>query len=149
MPLNPEFAGRSYPAGEAYMVGREKLREFATAIGDHNPIFHSVVAARELGYPDVIAPPTFGSVMSSQAMNAVIFDPELGLDYSKVVHGEQRFTYSRPIVAGDSLLTAVTIDNIRSAAGNDLISVRADISTESGEHVVTTFATIVARGTAS
>ena len=149
MPLNPEFAGRSYPAGEAYMVGREKVREFATAIGDHNPIFHSVAAAQELGYTDVVAPPTFGFVMSNQAMNAVIFDPELGLDYSKVVHGEQRFTYSRPIVAGDSLLTAVTIDNIRSAAGNDLISVRADISTESGEHVVTTFATIVARGTAS
>jgi acyl dehydratase len=149
MPLNQEFVGRIYPPAEAYAVGREKVREFATAIGEENPIFHSVAAAQQLGYSDVIAPPTFGFVLSNRATDAVLFDPDLGLDYSKVVHGEQRFSYTRPIVAGDVLTTQVSIDSIRSAAGNDLISVRAEISTEGGEHVVTTFSTIVARGTAS
>jgi len=149
MPLNQEFVGRIYPPAEAYAVGREKVREFATAIGEENPIFHSVAAAQQLGYSDVIAPPTFGFVLSNRATDAVLFDPDLGLDYSKVVHGEQRFSYARPIVAGDVLTTQVSIDSIRSAAGNDLISVRAEISTEGGEHVVTTFSTIVARGTAS
>jgi acyl dehydratase len=149
MPLNQEFVGRIYPPAEAYAVGREKVREFATAIGEENPIFHSVAAAQQLGYNDVLAPPTFGFVLSNRATDAVLFDPDLGLDYSKVVHGEQRFAYTRPIVAGDVLVTQVSIDSIRSAAGNDLISVRAEISTEGGEHVVTTFSTIVARGTAS
>jgi len=148
MALNPEFVGRTYPASAPYLVGREKIREFANSIGDHNPAFHDVEAARALGYSDVIAPPTFPVVISMKALATAMFDPELGLDYSRVVHGEQRFNYSRPVVAGDSLVCVPTIDGIRSAAGNDLITVRGEISTESGEHVVTTYATIVSRGTA-
>ena len=130
-------------------MGREKVREFATSIGDLNPAFHSVEAARELGYADVVAPPTFAFVLSMRGMASAMFDPELGLDYSRVVHGEQRFTYDRPIVAGDSLVVVAVIDSIRAAAGNDLISVRGEISTEAGEHVATTYSTIVARGTAA
>ena len=149
MPLNPEFVGRTYPPSEPYLVGREKVREFATSIGDLNPAFHSVEAARELGYADVVAPPTFAFVLSMRGMASAMFDPELGLDYSRVVHGEQRFTYDRPIVAGDSLVVVAVIDSIRAAAGNDLISVRGEISTEAGEHVATTYSTIVARGTAA
>ena len=149
MPLNPEFVGRTYPASDPYLVGREKVREFATSIGDMNPAFHSVEAARELGYADVVAPPTFAFVLSMRGLASAMFDPELGLDYSRVVHGEQRFTYVRPIVAGDSLVVVAVIDSIRAAAGNDLISVRGEISTEDGEHVATTYSTIVARGTAA
>ena len=149
MPLNPEFVGRTYPPRERYVVGREKVREFAPSIGDLNPAFHSVEAARELGYADVVAPPTFAFVLSMRGMASAMFDPELGLDYSRVVHGEQRFTYDRPIVAGDSLVVVAVIDSIRAAAGNDLISVRGEISTEAGEHVATTYSTIVARGTAA
>lgn len=148
MPLNPEFVGREYPAAEPYLVGREKVREFATAIGDRNPAYHDVEAARALGYDDIIAPPTFPVVISSRAMATAIFDPALGLDYSRVVHGEQRFVYSRPVMAGDSLLVTGIIDGIRSAAGNDLITLRGEVTTEAGEHVVTTYATIVSRGTA-
>ena len=96
MALNPDFVGRSYPAGSSYVVGREKIREFASAIGDTNPVFHDVEAARALGYADLVAPPTFPVILSLKASGAVVRDPDLGLDYSRVVHGEQKFAYSRP-----------------------------------------------------
>lgn len=146
MPLNPEFVGRTYPASPAYQVGREKIRDFAAAIGDPNPAYHDAPAARTLGYPDVIAPPTFAIVMSMRANEVVMFDPELGLDYSRVVHGEQRFVYVRPIVAGDELVVTTTIEAIRTAAGNDMITTRGDIATTSGEPVVTAHSLIVVRG---
>lgn len=146
MALNPEFVGRSYAPTGSYVVGREKLREFATAIGDGSPAYHDVAAARALGYADLVAPPTFAVVMSMQASRAVIHDPELGLDYSRVVHGEQRFAYARPIVAGDELVVTTTIESIRSAAGNDMITTRGDIATLDGEHVATAYSLIVSRG---
>jgi acyl dehydratase len=145
--LNPDFIGRTYPPGPAYLVGREKIREFATAIGDVNPAYHDVSAAQALGYPDVIAPPTFPFVIAMRAMAAATFDPELGLDYTRVVHGEQSFSYTRPIVAGDELVAVSTIENIRSVAGNDLLTTRTDISTVTGEHVVSSTSVIVSRGT--
>jgi acyl dehydratase len=127
-------------------VGREKVREFATAIGDENPVFHDPEAARALGYADVLAPPTFAVIMSMQASGVVVRDPELGLDYSRVVHGEQRFEYARPIVAGDELVVSVTIEAIRSMAGNDILTTRGDVTTIAGERVVTTMSTLVSRG---
>jgi acyl dehydratase len=148
MALNKDYLGRVYPAGPAYAVGREKLREFATAIGDSNPAYHDVTAARSLGHRDVIAPPTFAFLLSFRASAVAVLDPDLGLDYSKVVHGEQRFAYDRPITAGDELVCVTTIENIREAAGNDILTTRGDISTVDGEHVVTTWTTTVARGTA-
>jgi acyl dehydratase len=81
-------------------------------------------------------------------MRTVVLDPQLGLDYSRVVHGEEKFVYSRPIGAGDELVVSSVIDNIRAAAGNDMITVRSDIATVTGEHVVTTYSLTVARGTA-
>ena len=148
MPLDQSFVGRTYPPTPPYEVGREKIREFAEAIGDANPAYRDPEAARALGYPDVIAPPTFGIVLSMTAGRQVIADPELGLDYSRVVHGEQRFRYTRPITAGDRLVVETTIENIRVAAGNDILTSRSEVSTEDGEHVVTTWAVTVARGTA-
>ncbi len=149
MPLNPEFIGRKYPPSEAYQVGREKIREFANAIGDPNPAYHDVEAAWALGHPDLVAPPTFPVIMTMKAMAVAMFDPDLGLDYSRVVHGEQKFVYSRPVFAGDSLVVTTSIDNIRSMAGNDLITTRADVATEGGEHVVTSYSVIVSRDTAT
>jgi acyl dehydratase len=148
MPLDQAFIGRTYPPTEPYAVGREKIREFADAIGDPNPAYRDPEAAKALGHPDVIAPPTFVIVLSMRAGGQVIFDPELGLDYSRVVHGEQRFSYRRPVRAGDRLVAVVSVENIRSAAGNDIISTKGEISTEDGEHVVTAYSTLVARGTA-
>ncbi|MDO8308451.1 MAG: MaoC family dehydratase N-terminal domain-containing protein [Actinomycetota bacterium] len=146
MSLNPEFVGRVYPPAAIYVVGREKIREFAAAVGEANPACTDVAAARALGYPDLVAPPTFGIVLSMRASRAVIFDPDLGLDYTRVVHGEQRFSFIRPIVAGDELLVATTIESIRSMAGNDMIMTRGDVGTASGEAVLTTYSLLVARG---
>jgi acyl dehydratase len=148
VPLDQSFVGRTYPATPPYEVGREKIREFAEAIGDDNPAYRDPEAARALGHPDVIAPPTFGIVLSMTAGRQVVADPELGLDYSRVVHGEQRFVIGRPIRAGDRLTVTVTVENIRAAAGNDMITTRGDVSTVDGELVFTAFSTLVARGTA-
>jgi acyl dehydratase len=148
MTLDASFIGRTYPPTEPYEVGREKIREFADAIGDYNPAYRDQAVAEKLGYPDVIAPPTFPVVLSMRSTGQVIADPALGLDYSRVVHGEQKFVYSRPVRAGDRLVSVVTVENVRSAAGNDLLTTRADVSTVDGEHVVTAYSTLVARGTA-
>ena len=148
MALDQSFVGRTYPPTPPYEVGREKIREFADAIGDANPAYRDPEAARALGHPDVIAPPTFGIVLSMTAGRQVIADPELGLDYSRVVHGEQRFVITRPIRAGDRLTVTVTVENIRTAAGNDMITTRGDVQTVDGEPVFTAYSTLVARGTA-
>jgi acyl dehydratase len=148
MALDQRFVGRTYGPGPAYEVGREKIREFADAIGDPNEAYRDQEAAKALGHPDVIAPPTFPVIVSMRASVELVADPELGLDYSRVVHGEQRFAYTRPVRAGDRLVSVLTVDSIRSAAGNDILATRTELSTPEGEHVVTAYSTIVARGTA-
>ncbi len=148
MTLDPSFVGRSYPPTPPYEVGREKIREFAEAIGDDNPAYRDQAAARALGHPDVIAPPTFVIVVSMQAARQVVFDPALGLDYSRVVHGEQRFTHHRPIRAGDRLVATPTIEAVRSVGGNDLLTTRVDVATEDGEPVCSATSMLVARGAA-
>ena len=145
MALNEAFLGRVFPPSDPYQVGREKIREFATAIGDENPAFHDVGAARALGYSDVVAPPTFPVLMAFKATFAVVQDPGLGLDYSRVVHGEQTFRYSRPVVAGDELVVTVTIDGLRTMAGNDMVTARGDVTTVAGEHVVSATTLLIAR----
>ena len=147
--LNASFIGRVYPARGTYLVGREKVREFARAVRADSPVSLDVAAARAAGYQDLVAPVTFPIALAMKAAEAVIMDPELGLDYSAVVHGEQGFSFARPLVAGDELEVVVTIENIRSAAGNDMITVRADAATLDGERVVTATMLLVARGTAA
>ena len=146
MALNPAFIGRSYPPSPPYQVGREKVREFARALGLTDPVYFDVQVARDNGYPDIVAPPTYVIRLSMAAAENVVMDPELGLDYSRVVHGDQSFEYQRPVVAGDELVCTISIEGIRSAAGNDIISTRADIATVSGELVMRSRSTLVARG---
>src|SRR5438067_10538092 len=98
MPLNRDFIGREYTASETYEVSRELIRRFALAIGDANPAYADIEAAKSLGYPDVIAPPTFLTVLGFRSSSPVE-DPALGLNYSLVVHGEQRFVHHRPVRA--------------------------------------------------
>lgn len=149
MPLDQSFVGRVYPPTPPYRVGREKIREFADAINDANPMYRDPAAARASGYPDVIAPPTFPIVVTLPAGHQVVRDPEFGLDYSRVVHGEQRFVHHRPVHAGDELAVTITVDSIRVAAGNDIVTTRADVHAADGELVSTAYSTIVARGTAA
>ncbi|WP_042387038.1 MaoC family dehydratase N-terminal domain-containing protein [Streptacidiphilus melanogenes] len=145
MPLDPAFVGRTYPPTPAYEVGREKIREFAEAVRDANPAYTDRDAAKALGHPDVVAPPTFPFVITYRAAAQVVQDPELGLDYSRVVHGDQRFVYTRPVRAGDRLSVTCVIDSIKSLAGNEVLTVRGEVADESGEHVVTSYMTLVAR----
>jgi acyl dehydratase len=144
--LDPSFVGRTYPPTPVYEVGREKIAEFARALGDDSPAYYDRSAAQALGYPDVIAPPTFPILLTLPAGWQVSNDPELGIDYSRVVHGEQRFVSARPIGAGDQLQVAVSIDDIRTAAGNDMVTIRADVATVTGEHVLSAYGLLVVRG---
>jgi acyl dehydratase len=144
--LDPSFVGRTYPPTRAYEVGREKIREFAAAIGDSHPAYTEPAAAAELGQPDVIAPPTFVNIVTLEAAYQVVYDPALGLDWSRTVHGDQRFVYERPLRAGDVITVTVTVEAIRSIAGNDMITLRGDVDTVDGERVVTSYTLLVARG---
>ena len=146
MAINQEFIGRTYPPTEVYSVGREKIREFASALGDTALCYFNVESARALGYPDLIAPPTFAIVITMQAGGQVIHDPELALDYTRVVHGEQRFVQHRPIFAGDEITSTVSVDSIRSAAGNDMITVKTEVHASDGELVSTVYSLLVSRG---
>ena len=146
MPLDQSFAGRSYAPTEKYAVSREKIHEFAEAIGDPNPIYRDPEAARAAGFPDVVAPPTFLTLLNLPKVNGIVADPELGLDYSRMVHGDQGFTYERPVHAGDVLEIGATIENIMARAGNDFLTVRAEITGAGGDPICTTHAQLVVRG---
>lgn len=148
MALNRALVGKSYPASEPYEVGREKVREFADAIGDANPAYRDRSAAEALGHSDVVAPPTFLTVLGYRTGAAVVGDPELGLDYSRVVHGEQRFVHHRPVRPGDVLVGVPTVTDIRAAGRNELLTITSEIGTTDGERVCTAVNTLVSRGTA-
>ena len=146
MALDQSFKGRTYPPTWVYEVSREKIKEFADAIGDANPIYLDPEAAKAAGHPDVIAPPTFLMIINLRATNVIIHDPELGLDYGRMVHADQNFEHARPVRAGDRLVITTTVDDIATRLGNDFLSIRAEINTEDGELVCTTRATLVVRG---
>ncbi|WP_214415330.1 MaoC family dehydratase N-terminal domain-containing protein [Sphaerisporangium fuscum] len=149
MALNRDFVGRTYPSSTPYEVSRVKIKEFAAAIGDHNPIYRDREAARAAGHPDVVAPPTFPIVFSLSGAGEALADPELNLDFSMVVHGEQRFEYTRPIYAGDELLCTSTISEIRSVGRNELLTVTSEVTTLAGEPVCRTYNIIIERGGAA
>jgi len=136
-----------YPPTATYEVSRAKIKEFADAIGDANPIYHDPEAARAAGHPDVIAPPTFLTIVNLGAINAIVTDPELGLDYGRMVHGDQSFAYERPIHAGDVLAVTTTVADVMNRAGNDFITMRADVHDADDALVVTVSAQLVVRGT--
>ena len=97
----------------------------------------------------MVAPPTFPIVVTMAASGQIIRDPELGMDYSRVVHGDQKFAYTRPVVAGDTLVCVVTVDEITSRGGHDFLTTRTEVTTEAGEPVVTAWAKLVQRGEAA
>ncbi|MFI0454237.1 MaoC family dehydratase N-terminal domain-containing protein [Actinomadura sp. 6N118] len=144
MALNRDFIGRTFPPSEPYEVSRVKIREFADAIGDRNPVYRDPEAAKAAGHPDVIAPPTFPIVVSLGG--PAIVDPELGLNLAMVVHGEQRFEYRRPLQAGDVVTCTSTITEIRSIGNNEKMTIETDITTVEGELIVKTFNSLVERG---
>lgn len=146
MSINIDLVGRIYPAGEPYQVGREKIREFATATKATSPAHYDVAAARALGYSDVVAPPTFAIIIAQRADAQLIADPDSGIDFSRVVHADQRFTHHRPIVAGDELVTELHVDQVRTMGAGAMITSRAEISTVDGVKVATTVSSLLVRG---
>ncbi|GAB3758023.1 MaoC family dehydratase N-terminal domain-containing protein [Zhihengliuella somnathii] len=146
MSINPDLAGRVYPAGEPYVVGREKIREFATATKAQHPAHFELKAAAELGYADVVAPPTFAVIIAQRADAQLIADPESGIDFTRVVHADQRFTHHRPIVGGDELVTELHVDKVRQMGSGAMITTRAEISTTGGTPVTTAVSSLLVRG---
>ncbi|MEI2776751.1 MAG: MaoC family dehydratase N-terminal domain-containing protein [Tetrasphaera sp.] len=145
MPVNEDYVGRSFAAVGPYAVDAAMIAAFATAVGSTDPVHFDADAARAAGYRDVIAPPTMAVRFDQLASSGYVKDPEAGIDFSRVVHGEQKFVHHRPITAGDELTAQSTVDSIRSAGGHSMITVRSEI-TAGDEPVATTTSTIVVRG---
>jgi acyl dehydratase len=146
MAINRDYLGRTFAPAEPYEVSRVKITDFADAIGDPSPVYRDRAAAQAAGHSDVVAPPTFAIVISMASSGQAVMDPGLRLNYAMVVHGEQRFEYSRQIQAGDLLTAQVTISDIKEAGRNVLLTTQTDIRTVAGEHVCTAYSTLVERG---
>ncbi len=142
--MNPELVGRAFPPTAPYLVGREKVREFARAVFADAPQHSDPEAARALGYADVVAPPTFAMVVQDLTLQQLLGDPDSGIELSRLVHAEQRFRYSRPIVAGDELVATLSVTGIRSMGGNAMITSEAEVVDADGAHVVTTTSVLLA-----
>jgi acyl dehydratase len=146
--VNPELQGRTFPPVAPYLVGREKVREFARAVFASSPLSTDPEAARAAGYADVVAPPTFAVVVQEHTLAQLLAEPDAGIDFSRVVHGDQRFSFSRPIVAGDELTATLTVTSVKSLGGNSMVTAQSEIVDAAGDHVVTAISTLVVRGDA-
>ena len=130
----------------AYLVGREKVREFARAVDSTSPLNYDPAAASAAGYSDVVAPPTFAVVVQEATLAQLLAEPDAGIDFSRVVHGEQRFSYTRRIVAGDELTATLSVTSIKSLGGHSMVTAESSMVDASGAHVVTAISTLVVRG---
>ena len=132
MAVDASLAGRSFPPTEPYSVSREKILEFAHATGST--------------YDGGAAPATFPIVVAFAAMTALMEDDSVGISLHRVVHGDQRFTYTRSVQAGDLLTATLTVDSLRQIGGADIIGTRSEIVDGDGLPVCTALATLVHRG---
>jgi len=145
MTVNPDLVGRSFPALPPYLVGREKVREFARAVFSEDPLSLDVEAARAAGYTDLVAPPTFAVILQQQGLEQLLAEPDAGIDFGRLVHGDQRFTYTRPIVAGDELIATLAVTSVKTLAGNAIVTAVVDVIDAEGAGVVTATSTMVIR----
>ena len=134
MAVNTDVIGKTYPP-EQYAVGREKIREYARAVGETNPLHLDVEAARSAGYADVVAPPMFAVVYSFPALWPVLFDPEVGIDFSRMVHGGQEFEWGPVVVAGDEISTTASVADISERGGNSFYVIASESVNQRGETV--------------
>ncbi|USQ80876.1 MaoC family dehydratase N-terminal domain-containing protein [Ornithinimicrobium faecis] len=146
MAVNPDYAGREYPPVGPFPVTAEEIAAFADAIGSTSAAHRDPAAAQALGHADVVAPPTFAVRLAQQCEAQLIRDEDAGIDFSRVVHGEESFTHHRPITAGDSLSGVLHVDRIREAGGHGMVSTRVELSDARGAPVTTVKSTIVVRG---
>ncbi len=144
MPVNPDIVGRVFPPTVPYLVGREKVRDFARAVFADDPQHLDPAAARALGYADVVAPTTFAIVIQEQTLQQLIAQPDSGIELARLLHAEQRFRFTRPIVAGDELTAQLSVVGIRSMGGNAMVTSDTVITDAAGEHVVTATSILLA-----
>jgi acyl dehydratase len=129
-----EVIGKRY-APEVYAVGREKIREFAVATGETEPLYLDLEAARAAGHADLVAPPMFAVVYQGVPINEALRDPELAIDFPRLLHAGQEFGWDRPVIAGEELTTTVTVADIRERAGLRFYDFTAETVDERGERV--------------
>ncbi|MFS0866606.1 MaoC family dehydratase N-terminal domain-containing protein [Microbacterium sp. 179-B 1A2 NHS] len=146
MPVNPELQGRAFPPTAPYLVGREKVREFARAVFATDAQHTDPAAARALGYADVVAPPTFAMVIQDLTLQQLLAEPGSGIVLERLVHAEQRFRYTRPIVAGDELTGTLTVSGIRAFGKGAMVTSEAEITDAAGDHVVTATSVLLVGG---
>ena len=144
--VNPNVQGKKYPATAPYLVGREKIREFANAVFSTNPVNLDVFAAQTAGYPDLVAPPTFAVLIQERSLQTVLSDPEADIDFSRVVHGDQRFVHNRPIVAGDELTSVLEVASVKSLGAHSMITFNTEVFDAEKNLIVTAISTLVVRG---
>lgn len=145
MPVSTAAVGKSYPP-VTYAVGREKVREYALAVGETNPLHLDPEAARAAGYADVVAPPMFAVVYSAPALGPALFDPEVGMDFARMVHGAQEFRWGRPVVAGDEVTTTVRFADLSERDGKAFYVFESTSTAQDGETVCVGTWTNIVRG---
>ena len=122
--------------GFTYEVGLEKIREYANAIGEHNPVHHDRGAATEAGFKDVVAPPMFAVVYSAGAMGPAIFDPDVGMNFARMLHGSQEFVWGEPVCAGDTITTTATFKDHREDGGRAFFVFESVSKNQDGQETV-------------
>ena len=128
--INPDSVGRTFTGADLVTVTQSEIDNFAAVIGESDTS---------------VAPPTFSIRISLSQYENILTQPEIGVDWARLVHGDQKFEIFRPVIAGDVLRCSATIETLRVAAGNEIISVRSDL--HNGEElVVSSWSTLVVRG---
>jgi len=144
--VNTELVGRVFPPTAPYIVGREKVREFARAVFATDPQHVDPAAAQALGYADVVAPPTFAMVIQDLTLQQLLAEPDSGIVLERLIHAEQRFRYTRPIVAGDELVGTLSVTGVRAVGKGAMVTSEAEITDASGAHVVTATSILLVGG---
>lgn len=142
--VNTQAIGKTYPA-ITYAVGREKVREYANAVGETNPLYFDVEHARAAGYADVVAPPMFAVVYAGRSITPALFDPDVGIDFPNMLHGGQEFCWGLVVVAGDEVTTTTTVKDISERGGMNFFVFETDSRNDRGEKVCTGIWTNIVR----
>ena len=145
MAVDKKFIGKKYPLAK-YEVGREKIKEYARAIGDLNPLYFDEEAGAKSKYGSVIAPPTFAVVYGVEPVGKMLMDRELALNLMMLVHGEQDFEFCEVVRPGDVISTEGEICDIYDKKGKDFVVMSTESKNQKGETVVRAKWTFVIRG---
>jgi acyl dehydratase len=145
VPVNTEAIGKSYPPFE-YEAGKEKIGEYARAVGEENPVYYDRAAATEAGFRDVVAPPMFAVVYSVGSFAPALFDPEVGINFAMMVHGGQEFEWGEPVCSGDVISTVTTVKDISEKGGMGFYVFESVSTNQDGHEVVRGTWTNIVRG---